>query len=214
VPSEDGAPANVRRKDPRVLAYVESALQLGTPPAKIARMAADQFEMSERNVKRYIREVMARMEDDERPAAQVEAMMIGAAQRAIAAGNHGVAVSALDKLARRKRATARSRRMQKEYEKLGPPPLADPLAGVEWLSKAQLVSAHDVITDPDISAEQRRHELRQIANVAARLVPDERLYDAERTIRRNHAMIDDVEPDREIEDAPERDQGSLRIDQD
>lgn len=72
---------------------------------------------------------------------------------------------------------------------LGAPP-DDPLAAQAWLHKVLIASAADAAIDPDISAKERRKELRTISAAAAKLVPHSRLFEAEQMIKRDRAMLE------------------------
>lgn len=72
---------------------------------------------------------------------------------------------------------------------LGSPP-EDPLAAQAWLHKVLIASAADAAIDPDISAKERRRELRTISAAAAKLVPDVRRYEAEQTVLRARKSLE------------------------
>lgn len=181
------------RRRTEILRFVEAAIGQGVAPKRIAELASGRFSISVRQAYRYVRTALAKPE--ERPTEQVDAMLLRAAQVGMSSGRVAVAVSALDKFGKRRRPTKRSRKMLREFEKLGTPPLNDPLAGVEWMQKAILISAFDLATDPDVSAADKRDGLIRTGRTVAALVPQERLYDAEKRIRRDAAAVQDVRED-------------------
>lgn len=72
---------------------------------------------------------------------------------------------------------------------LGEPP-DDPLDGVLWLHRMIVLSAHECAHDPDLTARERRKELRTIALVAERLVPKRRIREAEKKILDENAALE------------------------
>lgn len=73
-------------------------------------------------------------------------------------------------------------RASAELVALGEPP-ADPLAAQAWLHRAMVKATRDAILDPNLSAADRRKELRAFAKVAATLLPDARRFEAEELIK-------------------------------
>jgi hypothetical protein len=69
-----------------------------------------------------------------------------------------------------------------DYKQLGDPP-TDPLEAITWAGKALVVAMHKIAIDPDLREKDRRAELRATAKVMAALVPSERTYAAEQTVR-------------------------------
>lgn len=202
-------------KDPRILQFCDAGHRRGILQKDLAALVVAQFHISERQAQRYVREVKLKLqtESEERSPQQIEAMLMAAARAATRAGNHAAAISALDKVQRRKRLTPRSRRALKDYAAVGEPPMTDPLAGVEWMQRIMLISARDVATDPELAPSERREELRRLARCVAALVPQERVFDAEQRIRRDAGIMDDVQRDPEVENVEPSNQPakSLRV---
>lgn len=61
---------------------------------------------------------------------------------------------------------------------------------------ALCASIADVLSDPLISAEQRRKELRTISAAAAKCFPYKRLYEAEQLIKNDQAILDNRRKER------------------
>lgn len=72
---------------------------------------------------------------------------------------------------------------------LGDPP-ADAAGAFAWLYRAMIVSAHDAMTDNQISAATRRKELRTISVTAAKLYPDSARYELAMIIKGDRAELE------------------------
>jgi hypothetical protein len=84
---------------------------------------------------------------------------------------------------KRKRGRPRGKRHNAEYQAIDCMS-DDPLEVVEWAGKILRLSMQKIASDPNISEEARRRELRSTAKVINAMVPAERLLQAERAIRR------------------------------
>jgi hypothetical protein len=80
----------------------------------------------------------------------------------------------------------------------GPPPeslaklgeaSSDPLEANAQMHAALVASFFDAAKDPELSARDRRLEMRTISAAAAKLIPNTRLYEAERLIKSDHAEL-------------------------
>lgn len=90
--------------------------------------------------------------------------------------------------------------VSKELIALGDPP-DDPLAAQAWLHRAMVKASRDAILDENLTAAERRKELRAFAKTAAVLLPDARRWQAEELIGRaakgeaeRHNRGPDLEP--------------------
>ncbi len=72
---------------------------------------------------------------------------------------------------------------------LGPPP-ADALLANKWAHNAMLFALHDVATDQNISARERRKEMRTIAASIAKLTPTAEIQEGVEIVRRSREDIE------------------------
>lgn len=200
-----------RRKNPKVMTLIEGLVRQGFTPARIVRGVMDAARTregvpgplvgedipGERQLKRYIADARKALAADlaDRDPTQLEAMTLDVARQALSAGKFSAAVTALGHAAKRRAPTKQEKALAKEFADVGPPPLADPLAGVEWAQKMNLIAMRQAATDLTLSPSQRRDEVRRTGRVVAALVPQERLYDAEQRLRGNRERLDDVRRD-------------------
>jgi membrane-bound lytic murein transglycosylase B len=68
----------------------------------------------------------------------------------------------------------------------------DPLAAQALIHKALLISFFDAAKDPDLSARERRKEMRTIAASAAKVFPDARRWEATQMIKQHQAALDNA----------------------
>ncbi len=77
----------------------------------------------------------------------------------------------------------------KTLAELGPPP-ADALEANKWAHVAMLFALHDVATDKEISARERRKEMRTIAAAIAKLTPTAEIQEGVEIVRRSREEIE------------------------
>lgn len=92
-----------------------------------------------------------------------------------------------DKLA--KASESKADPVPKSLEQFKDPP-SDPLHAQAELYRMLVLSAYDAARDPDLSAEDRRKELRTITAAAAKLFPESRRWEVEKLIRQDREAID------------------------
>jgi len=184
---------------------VRTWLLAGATTSEIEAAAAKEWQISDRQARRYIEAVREQFASEGVTVQQ--AMLLNTFRRATAQGKFPAAIAALKQL---QGVETNDEEEIADFAKAGTPDLTDPLSSVDYAMKLLGVGLQRLTKLKGISTLDRMDEIRKTARAMAALVPDERVYDAEKTIKDDAAGMDDDDGAPELEDAPAIAQGSLR----
>jgi hypothetical protein len=154
------------------LLTVEELLVSGLSPARVERELAKKYGISERQVRKYVSQIIARwQEDSDEDVAIRREKLYRMAERlyakAYAQDRLGPANSALQTLAKLGGAFAKGESDRKRLaELLGPPPTDDPTKALVYAQNVLILTIQDIAQDPTIEPERR---WRLLADLAAKV---------------------------------------------
>src|SRR6185312_3876955 len=151
---------------------VEELLVSGLSPARVERELAKKYGITERQVRKYVSQIIARwQEDSHEDVAMRREKLYRMAERlyakAYAQDRLGPANAALQTLAKLGGAFAKGESDRAHLtEVLGPPPTDDPTKALVYAQNVLILTMKDIADDPSIEPERR---WRLLADLAAKV---------------------------------------------
>jgi hypothetical protein len=186
--------ADREKKDEKVLQEVEMMMLAGIASGKIQTKIAKDRNVTQRTVKRYMKEVR-----DKWGSNPSMTMWMNTYRKALHDGRYAAAVSAMDRM----RNLHDPDEEIAKFESLEVVP-ADTLARVEWAQHVASMAMRDAMLDRTLSPAERRDEIRRTGRVIAALIPDTRLYVAEKSVRDDANLLLNDRLEEGLEDASQR----------